>query len=123
MSALSEVTIPGDQSSVGPPSTLDQNNSFNEPYYPTVKQPVHMIVIYSIAYSAVFVVGILGNGLVVTVVYRNAHMHNATNYFIVNLAIADILVLVLCLPFNLLQNLLSGTVNHLLTYLLTCVCI
>ena len=78
------------------------------PIYPIIRQPVHMIVIYSLAYSIVFLLGILGNSLVVSVVYRNPRMHSVTNYFIVNLAIADILVCVFCLPITLLSNLYSG---------------
>jgi len=35
-------------------------------------------------------------------------MHNVTNYFIVNLAVADLLVGLLCLPITLVANLLSG---------------
>ena len=81
---------------------------YDIPIYPTIRQPVHMIVIYSIAYSIVFLLGILGNSLVVSVVYRNPRMHSVTNYFIVNLAIADILVCVFCLPITLLSNLYSG---------------
>lgn len=46
----------------------------------------------------VFVVGILGNLLVCVSVYRNRSMRTVTNYFIVNLAAADCLVLLICLP-------------------------
>jgi len=74
----------------------------------SLKQPLHMIVTFSVAYSVVFVLGLVGNGLVVWVVYSNRRMHNVTNYFIVNLALADILVCLLCLPITLLQNLYSG---------------
>ena len=76
--------------------------------YPLLKQPVYMIVIYSVAYLAVFCLGVVGNFLVVSVVYRNARMHNVTNLFIVNLAIADILVCIFCLPITLLSNIFTG---------------
>ncbi len=91
-------------------STNVTNNQTEIPFiYPIIRQPIHMIVIYSLAYSIVFVLGLTGNGLVVSIVYRNPRMHNVTNYFIVNLAIADILVLLLCLPITLMSNLYSGT--------------
>lgn len=77
-------------------------------YYPDIKQPVLMIVIYTVAYSLVFLLGVVGNSLVVGVVYRNPTMHSVTNYFIVNLAIADILVLVFCLPVTLVSNIYTG---------------
>lgn len=46
----------------------------------------------------VFIVGLVGNFLVCLAVYRNHTMRTVTNLFIVNLAIADFLVIFLCLP-------------------------
>ncbi|CAM1303796.1 HCRTR2 (predicted) [Pycnogonum litorale] len=46
----------------------------------------------------VFIVGIVGNLLVCISVYRNRSMRTVTNYFIVNLAVADFLVILICLP-------------------------
>lgn len=46
----------------------------------------------------VFFVGIIGNALVCISVYRNHSMRTVTNYFIVNLAVADFLVILVCLP-------------------------
>lgn len=40
----------------------------------------------------------IGNILVCIAVYANATMRTVTNIFIVNLAIADLLVIILCLP-------------------------
>ena len=91
--------------------TLDVNSSLHDgEVIRLLKQPVHMIVIYTLAYSVVCLSGIIGNSLVVCVVYRNTRMHSITNYFIVNLAIADILVCCFCLPITLLSNLFTGKV-------------
>lgn len=49
-------------------------------------------------HSVVFVIGLIGNALVCMAVYRNHSMRTVTNYFIVNLAVADLLVLLICLP-------------------------
>ncbi|XP_067124829.1 orexin receptor type 2-like [Centruroides vittatus] len=46
----------------------------------------------------VFIVGLIGNALVCISVYRNHSMRTVTNYFIVNLAVADFLVILICLP-------------------------
>ncbi|GJQ82418.1 hypothetical protein Trydic_g11833 [Trypoxylus dichotomus] len=46
----------------------------------------------------VFVIGLVGNALVCIAVYRNRSMRTVTNYFIMNLAIADFLVILICLP-------------------------
>lgn len=49
-------------------------------------------------HALVFVIGLVGNTLVCVSVYRNHSMRTVTNYFIVNLAIADFLVILFCLP-------------------------
>ncbi|VVD00051.1 unnamed protein product, partial [Leptidea sinapis] len=49
-------------------------------------------------HTAVFLVGLVGNSLVCVAVYRNHSMRTVTNYFLVNLAIADFMVLLFCLP-------------------------
>ncbi|KAE9526773.1 hypothetical protein AGLY_013421 [Aphis glycines] len=68
-----------------------------------------MTAVYCFAYTMVFLVGLVGNLLVVSVVCRSPRMRNVTNYFIVNLAVADILVLVFCLPATLLSNIYVHT--------------
>ncbi|RZF42089.1 hypothetical protein LSTR_LSTR006682 [Laodelphax striatellus] len=49
-------------------------------------------------HGVVFFVGLIGNALVCTAVYRNRTMRTVTNYFIVNLAVADFMVILFCLP-------------------------
>lgn len=51
-------------------------------------------------YSLVFVCGLFGNLLVFYVVVRNRAMQTVTNVFITNLAISDILMCLLCVPFT-----------------------
>ncbi|KAK4286991.1 hypothetical protein Pmani_039926 [Petrolisthes manimaculis] len=62
--------------------------------YPTVQ------AIFYIEYTAIFMLGVFGNCLVCYVVFCNKHMQNVTNYFITNLALADILLCVLAVPFT-----------------------
>lgn len=61
-------------------------------------QPKAYEWIVIIIYIVIFLVGLLGNGLVCFVVFRNSNMRTVVNIFIVNLAIADFLVLLICLP-------------------------
>jgi len=49
-------------------------------------------------HSVAFFCGLVGNALVCVAVYRNHSMRTVTNYFIVNLAVADFLVILVCLP-------------------------
>ena len=56
------------------------------------------------AYLAVLLVGVAGNVLVIAVMSKSPRMRTVTNYFITNLAIADLLVLVVCLPPTLITK-------------------
>ena len=76
--------------------------------WPLFKQTLTMTVVLSLAYLLVLVLGIVANALVVSVIYRNPAMRTVTNYFIANLAVADILVSILVLPITLLSNLFNG---------------
>lgn len=53
-----------------------------------------------IFYAVIFVVGLLGNILVVFVVLQNRAMQTVTNCFIANLALSDILLCVVAVPFT-----------------------
>ncbi|XP_029458210.1 probable G-protein coupled receptor 83 isoform X1 [Rhinatrema bivittatum] len=53
------------------------------------------------AYSFIIVFSLFGNVLVCHVVIKNKRMHSATSLFIVNLAVADILITLLNTPFTL----------------------
>ena len=55
------------------------------------------------AYIIIMILAILGNILVIWTVWRNSHMHTVTNYYIVNLAISDLLVACLVMPLKLLE--------------------
>ena len=56
------------------------------------------------AYAIVFIVGLVGNFMVCFAVWRNKSMRTVTNYFIVNLAVADFLVVLICLPPTVLED-------------------
>ncbi|XP_008217710.1 orexin receptor type 2 isoform X2 [Nasonia vitripennis] len=57
-----------------------------------------------VLHCIVFIVGLVGNALVCLAVYRNHTMRTVTNYFIVNLAVADLLVIIICLPPTILWD-------------------
>lgn len=52
----------------------------------------------------VFFMGLIGNSLVVYAVLRGKNMRSVTNTFIVNLAVADFLLLLICQPSSLLVD-------------------
>ncbi|KAG7272066.1 hypothetical protein CRUP_001831 [Coryphaenoides rupestris] len=59
------------------------------------------------AYSLIILLGLLGNSLVVYMIIRYKNMRTVTNFFIANLALADLLMDTLCLPFTLVYTLLD----------------
>lgn len=65
----------------------------NEYIFP---QPYEWVLITT--HAIVFLIGLIGNALVCIAVYRNHSMRTVTNYFIVNLAVADFMVILICLP-------------------------
>ena len=48
----------------------------------------------------IFVVGTIGNSLVITVILSKKSMRTVTNFLLLNLAIADITFLIICIPFT-----------------------
>uniref|UniRef100_A0A672L190 Neuropeptide Y receptor type 2 n=1 Tax=Sinocyclocheilus grahami TaxID=75366 RepID=A0A672L190_SINGR len=64
-------------------------------------------VVLILAYSTIILLGVVGNSLVIYVVYKFKTLRTVTNFFIANLAVADLLVNTLCLPFTLAYTLLK----------------
>ncbi|XP_042341903.1 neuropeptide Y receptor type 2 [Plectropomus leopardus] len=62
-------------------------------------------VVLILAYSTIILFGVTGNSLVIYVVFKFKNLRTVTNFFIVNLAVADLLVNTLCLPFTLVYTL------------------
>ncbi|XP_038588840.1 neuropeptide Y receptor Y2, like [Micropterus salmoides] len=91
------------------------NAGANPPAFPTVfegvnfpEDPIKLLsvqVVLILAYSTIIVLGVLGNSLVIYVIYRFKTLRTVTNFFIANLAVADLLVNTLCLPFTLVYTL------------------
>lgn len=72
--------------------------------FPDLKHDIDIIVLYSVAYSLIFLFALLGNLTVIVVVVRHRWMHTKTNFFIVNLAVADLLVALVVMPINTMIN-------------------
>lgn len=91
-------------------STSATDRDIDYDYYPEDELRVSMslAILLCVAYGLVFVVGIIGNSFVVAVVFRSPRMRTPTNFFIANLAVADLLVVLFCLPATLIANIYSG---------------
>ncbi|XP_062844493.1 neuropeptide FF receptor 2 isoform X2 [Trichomycterus rosablanca] len=64
--------------------------------------------IFIASYFLIFVVCMVGNGVVCFIVLRSKHMRTVTNLFILNLAISDLLVGIFCMPTTLVDNIITG---------------
>lgn len=74
-------------------------------YY--LHQP-QVAAVFISSYLLIFVLCMVGNTVVCFIVIRNRHMHTVTNFFILNLAISDLLVGIFCMPITLLDNIIAG---------------
>lgn len=82
-------------------------------------------IFFCILYTTVFVLGVFGNVLVCYVVLRNRAMQTVTNIFITNLALSDILLCVLAVPFTPLYTFMGRwafgrTLCHLVSFAQGC---
>uniref|UniRef100_A0A8C1WFY7 Neuropeptide FF receptor 1 n=1 Tax=Cyprinus carpio TaxID=7962 RepID=A0A8C1WFY7_CYPCA len=95
-------------------SCINQTNSTNSstvggivlfPYY---QHSLPTAALFTLAYLFIFLLCLMGNGLVCVIVLRNRHMRTVTNIFILNLAVSDLLVGIFCIPTTLVDNLITG---------------
>nr|ABY66138.1 allatostatin receptor [Bombus ignitus] len=59
-----------------------------------------VVVVVPIFFGMIGILGLIGNSLVVIVVAANPGMRSTTNILIINLAVADLLFVIFCIPFT-----------------------
>ncbi|XP_011500077.1 PREDICTED: gastrin-releasing peptide receptor-like [Ceratosolen solmsi marchali] len=69
-----------------------------ENYTPYGERPETYIV--PIVFVCILVVGVIGNGVLVITICRHANMRNVPNTYVLSLAIGDLLVIMICIPFT-----------------------
>ena len=65
--------------------------------------PSGILLLLSTCYGLISLVAIFGNLLVIVVVTCTRSMHNVTNFYIANLASADVIIALFCIPFQVRQ--------------------
>ncbi|KAK7803489.1 hypothetical protein U0070_002674 [Myodes glareolus] len=94
-------------SNITPPCELGLENEtlfcLDQPPPSKEWQPAVQILLYSL----IFLLSVLGNTLVITVLIRNKRMRTVTNIFLLSLAVSDLMLCLFCMPFNLIPNLLK----------------
>ncbi|XP_052537979.1 cholecystokinin receptor type A [Tympanuchus pallidicinctus] len=83
----------------------------NETFYcvddpPYSSKDLHQII-RILLYCLIFLLSVLGNILVITVLIRNKQMRTVTNIFLLSLAVSDLMLCLFCMPFTLIPNLLK----------------
>lgn len=100
-------------------SSFIYNHNQNQATESQWRYPLIWTIVLCIAYSIVFIMGLVGNSAVLWVINMMRHntpnsnqmmasYNNVFNYFICNLALADLLVILFCLLPNLLGNILTS---------------
>nr|XP_021145816.1 neuropeptide FF receptor 2 isoform X2 [Columba livia] len=64
--------------------------------------------VFIVSYLLIFLLCMVGNGVVCFIVLRSKRMRTVTNLFILNLAVSDLLVGISCMPTTLLDNIIAG---------------
>ncbi|XP_072315386.1 cholecystokinin receptor type A [Eucyclogobius newberryi] len=57
-------------------------------------------------YSLIFLLSVVGNSMIIAVLVRNRRMRTVTNLFLLSLAVSDLMVSLVCIPFTLIPNLM-----------------
>ena len=66
--------------------------------------PVEQLVPVSIVYGLTMILGVIGNTLVIVSVARFKKMQNVTNMFLLSLASADLLLVLICVPVKVINQ-------------------
>ena len=78
-------------SDITSPASLPKNNQSSR----DVKAAKLML------YIVIFLISVIGNSMVCLVILRRRKMKTVTNYFILNLGIADLALTCICIPFDI----------------------
>ncbi|CAH2301449.1 neuropeptide FF receptor 2 [Pelobates cultripes] len=85
-----------------------QNVEQNVTYVDYYLHHTPVAAVFIISYLLIFILCMLGNGVVCFIVLSSKHMRTVTNLFILNLAVSDLLVGIFCMPTTLLDNIIAG---------------
>lgn len=62
--------------------------------------PTNLLILLSILYGSISLIAVIGNALVIWIVVTTRQMHTVTNFFIGNLAMADVIIGLFSIPFQ-----------------------
>lgn len=74
-------------------ATEQQQQQTQQPAQSPLPPPMALLATLTVCYALIFVAGVLGNLITCIVISRNNFMHTATNFYLFNLAISDMILL------------------------------
>lgn len=83
-------------------ATTNTTNQFNESSYHPVF-PAYIRTTSMVLCIVIMCLGVVGNVMVPIVIFKTKDMRNSTNIFLVNLSVADLMVLLVCTPTVLVE--------------------
>ena len=95
--------------SIGNGNSFNENRTVNNVEYFNVtaieqpEAPLYLVVTATVCYVIIFVLGVSGNVIVVTVLSLVRAMKTTMNMYLINLCVADLLVLIICMPTALVE--------------------
>ncbi|XP_035705429.1 pyrokinin-1 receptor-like isoform X2 [Folsomia candida] len=92
---------PGTNFSMGWNDTEFDVDKYLEIYLGPRSLPLTSLIPMSIIYSLILLTGVFGNVTTMVVIITNNWMHTATNYYLFNLACADLTTLIIAMPMEL----------------------
>ena len=83
------------------------NEVMNDESLGLYQVPFELAILLSCCYGCVSLCAVIGNSMIIWIVFKSRRMRNVTNYFIANLALADILIGAFAIPFQFQAALLQ----------------
>jgi leucokinin receptor len=62
--------------------------------------PLNLLILLSFLYGSISLIAVIGNSLVIWIVITTKQMHSVTNFYIGNLAVADVIIGLFSIPFQ-----------------------
>ena len=94
--------LDNDTFELGKNNSYDMSSSYggaeDSPYYTAFELKIAILI--SITFGITIIVGIVGNSLVLLTILLQKQMRSTTNILILNLAFAELLFILLCVPFT-----------------------
>ncbi|CAF0808420.1 unnamed protein product [Adineta ricciae] len=83
--------------------TNDDLNRCPSIFYGSFANPFFIERILLMIYAIIFVVGVVGNTMTIIIIICNTHLRTPTNFYLLNLAISDLMILMCNLPTEMIE--------------------